>query len=63
MYAGDIRPTKKPDIDNILKSLFDGLNKTAFSDDTQIISVEAEKYYAPQEKLVVDIISLEEIYE
>ena len=62
MYAGEIRPTKKPDIDNILKSLFDGLNKVAFGDDTQIISVEAEKMYAPQEKLVVDIMSIEEYY-
>ena len=29
-----IAPSKKPDIDNILKSIFDALNGYAFSDDT-----------------------------
>ena len=61
MLEGKIRPTKKPDIDNVLKSLFDGLNKVAYNDDTQIISVLCEKYYGETEKLVVDICDIEEI--
>ena len=55
MFEGKIRPTKKPDIDNILKSLFDGLNKVAYQDDTQIIAVECEKFYGDTERLEVVI--------
>lgn len=61
MLEGKIRPTKKPDIDNVLKSLFDGLNKVAYNDDTQIISIQCEKYYSLCEKLAVDIYDIEEI--
>ena len=43
---GFISPTKKPDIDNILKSIFDALNGFAFADDVQIVKVIAEKKYA-----------------
>ena len=45
MVDGLIRPTKKPDIDNILKSVFDALNQVAFYDDTQIIEIAASRYY------------------
>lgn len=62
MLEGKIRPTKKPDIDNVLKSLFDGLNKVAYNDDTQIISVLCEKYYSLNEKLSVDIYDIGEEY-
>lgn len=41
-----IAPTKKPDIDNILKSIFDAINGCAFVDDVQIVQVTAEKIYA-----------------
>ena len=41
-----IAPSKKPDIDNILKSVFDALNGYAFADDVQIVQVYAEKVYA-----------------
>ncbi len=58
MMLGNIRPTKKPDIDNILKSLFDGLNKVAFNDDTQIVEVKARKYYGEQEKVVINIFDI-----
>ena len=43
-----IAPTKKPDIDNILKSIFDALNGYAFADDSQIVKVVAEKVYADE---------------
>ena len=45
---GAIRPTKKPDIDNILKAIFDALNGYAFEDDSQIVFVTAEKFYAEE---------------
>lgn len=38
-------PTLKPDIDNIQKAVFDGLNGIAYSDDKQIISAVAHKTF------------------
>lgn len=60
MLEHKIRPTKKPDIDNILKSVCDSLNKVAYTDDTQIIEIVAKKYYAERNYMEVEIKSLEE---
>lgn len=43
-----IAPAKKPDIDNVLKSIFDALNGAAFEDDSQIVKIVAEKVYADE---------------
>lgn len=43
--AGEIRPTKKPDFDNIAKAIADGCNGVAFPDDAQIVSAGVEKFY------------------
>lgn len=37
MLAGEIRPTKKPDMDNVVKIIADSLNNLAYYDDTQIV--------------------------
>lgn len=55
MLEGKIRPTKKPDIDNILKSVFDSLNQVAFYDDTQIIEIQASKYYSDKSRIEITI--------
>lgn len=52
---GAIRPTKKPDIDNCIKIIADSLNDLAYRDDTQIVSVTAEKYYAEIPRVEVEI--------
>jgi Holliday junction resolvase RusA-like endonuclease len=39
------RPCKKPDIDNYVKLLFDGMNGIVYKDDCQIVSLEAAKVY------------------
>lgn len=39
-------PTKKPDLDNIVKSVLDACNGYCFEDDVQIVKVRAEKLYA-----------------
>ena len=39
-------PVKKPDIDNIQKSVFDALNTRAWADDSQIIRVDCRKEWA-----------------
>jgi Holliday junction resolvase RusA-like endonuclease len=46
MLTGDIRPTKKPDFDNIAKVISDALNKIAYNDDTQIVEATFIKWYA-----------------
>lgn len=55
MLGNSISPTKKPDIDNIVKIVLDSMNKFAFKDDTQITKIEVEKLYANEEKLYVKI--------
>lgn len=55
MLENQISPTKKPDIDNVIKIVLDALNKFAFKDDTQITKIEVEKLYSDTEKLYVKI--------
>lgn len=55
MLNGEIAPTKKPDIDNIVKIILDALNKMAFKDDNQITKLEVEKVYGEVEKVYVKI--------
>ena len=40
-----IRPTKKPDIDNVTKSVLDALNGVAYKDDTQVAEVSVRKWW------------------
>lgn len=55
MLENNISPTKKPDIDNIVKVILDSMNKFAFNDDTQITKLEVEKRYALEEKIYIKI--------
>lgn len=52
---GLIRPTVKPDCDNIAKNINDSLNGIAFPDDKQIIRLEVNKYYGECERTEVII--------
>lgn len=45
MRAGTIRPCKKPDVDNIAKSICDALNHVAYKDDSQITELYITKRY------------------
>ena len=45
MLRDEIRPTKKPDFDNIGKIICDSLNKIAYRDDSQIVGAIVEKFY------------------
>ena len=44
--CGAIRPTKKPDADNILKCVADARNGLAYNDDCQIVRAVVEKRFA-----------------
>ncbi len=60
MEAGEIRPVKKPDADNIIKVVADSLNQVAYRDDADLVKVELEKFYSWQPRIEVEIKSLEE---
>lgn len=55
MLQNEISPTKKPDIDNIVKIILDAMNKFAFKDDTQITKLSVEKKYGEEEKIYIEI--------
>lgn len=46
---------KRPDIDNIIKIIFDSLNGLAYKDDNQITKIEVEKLYGEEPKVVLEI--------
>lgn len=45
MISGNIPYTKKPDSDNIAKSILDGLNGVAFKDDSAVNDLRVQKFY------------------
>lgn len=47
--------TKKPDIDNLIKSVCDGLNKIAYKDDSQIVKLASEKIFADRDGIDIYI--------
>lgn len=46
---------KKPDIDNIIKGLFDAANGIIWKDDNQVARVEAEKRYSSQPRIEMEV--------
>lgn len=56
--AGLIKPTIKPDCDNVSKNLCDSLNGLAYIDDKQIIELKVSKSYAESEFVIVKIETL-----
>ena len=59
MEIGTVYHTKKPDVDNCLKSIFDALNGIAYDDDSQIVAVTAAKFYSENPRAWVKITELE----
>lgn len=55
---GTLRPTTKPDTDNLGKLVLDGLNGLAFADDAQIVELICRKWYSVQPRTAVKIVSL-----
>lgn len=59
MLRGELRPTKKPDWDNIGKIVSDALNQIAYRDDSQIVDCRVQKIYGENPKMTVCIWSRE----
>lgn len=53
--SGDHRPTVKPDLDNYIKSTSDALNGIIWADDNCIVGLMAEKFYAEEPHLMVEV--------
>ena len=54
------KPAKKPDIDNVLKNIFDSLNDYCYKDDIQIVEVICRKYYTEEQEDYISV-KMEEI--
>lgn len=52
---GVLRPTTKPDIDNLAKGIKDGLSKVLWHDDSQVIELIARKWYSENPRAVVTV--------
>ena len=50
-----IRPTRKPDFDNIGKIICDALNGIAYRDDAQIVDALVRKFYSDIPRVIVEI--------
>lgn len=58
MVEGELRPTKKPDFDNVSKVVADSLNGIAYNDDSQIVDFLCAKYYSENPRIEVRIMPL-----
>lgn len=59
MLDGVIKPTKKPDADNIAKIILDALNKVAFKDDSAVVQFDVTKIYSSSPGVTVTVESTE----
>ena len=50
---GSVKPTGRPDVDNLIKAVADGLQGIVYQDDAAIVSVTCSKVYAAGEPFVV----------
>jgi Holliday junction resolvase RusA-like endonuclease len=55
MELGVIRPSGRPDIDNFIKLVQDALNKTLYTDDSNIVTLKAEKFYSVKPRVELSI--------
>ena len=56
---GLIRASKKPDIDNCEKAIFDGMNGVVWIDDVQVVEVHKRKRYSDTPGVLVQVKALE----
>ena len=57
--AGELLPTAKPDADNVVKAVFDGINGVVWRDDVLCVDVRVRKRFAATPCVRVEVWSLE----
>lgn len=60
MLNGKIKHIKKPDVDNLVRPIFNALAKIVYNDDSQLCNVNISKYYSDNPRIVVKISDLED---
>lgn len=55
LLNNEFYPTKKPDVDNVIKCVLDALNNVAYHDDTQVVEQAVKKRFGEEEKIIVFI--------
>lgn len=53
--SGEIRPTKKPDADNVEKIVLDAINGIAWRDDAQVVDLRTVKVYGAVPRVEIGI--------
>jgi len=53
--AGTVMPTTKPDADNVVKAIFDGLNGVLWRDDVQVVDLLVRKRYSASPCVYVEV--------
>lgn len=53
--TGIIRPTGKPDFDNLAKAITDACNKIVYRDDAQIVDCRVRKFYGKTPSLLITV--------
>ena len=56
--AGVILPTSKPDMDNVIKGLFDACNEIVWKDDKQVADLSVKKRYSERAEACMRVIPL-----
>jgi len=57
--AGEVMPTSKPDIDNVVKGIFDAINDVVWRDDKQVVTLAVSKRYHERACAVVRVTRLQ----
>lgn len=57
--SGELRPTTKPDIENLLKGIMDGMTGIIYRDDSLVVELVARKFYdlTPRAEVKVEVIA------
>lgn len=53
---GEIVPTKRPDTDNLAKSVLDACNGIIYVDDSQVIRITAKKWYGDEPGVIAEFL-------
>lgn len=52
---GEIRPMRKPDLDNVMKAVLDAMNQVVYRDDKDVTRATICRYYGAKERLSVRV--------
>lgn len=58
--AGEVMPTSKPDIDNVVKAVFDGMNGVLWRDDVLVVDLRVRKRFSTTPCVRVSVALLHE---